>query len=541
MKHPFSPIARTFAILGTLLLPLGCGSATDSAGPGGEELGGETDDPGGKADSADAEAKTAFFGPKTFYYVRIRNWDPSHMTPESLADYHATPGAELLIYKSDAGSAYHCPDAEVGDEDLVYSGEAFKVRTSGNFTNGTPKSSYKIKFEEKDERLFGMSALNLKSMWNDVSQMREALAWGMFEEARLPASRHTYAKLCINGRYYGLYSVIEQVEKAMLKVHFGKNDEGNLYKAYWEDLGPADLSYRVGADGDDSGRQYFVAENIDDRTYQLKTNEDDDDDPSYQTYDDLARFIRTIHGVDIAGEAPEKFDTAEYRSSVEAIFDVQGFLRWAGLNVLMGAWDNYYRTPSNYYLYNSGKRGDPESFMETPYFHWIPWDYDNSFGIDFFGTSWQYGDLVDWSATSGTSLPLIENLLANRAFRAYYLDHLDYLLDTTFNTERVRGQIGTEGSGGHWDRVRHAAYLEADGPSLAPHTGRRFTNEQVYWNGYRHHELDAFGMFTLGIEHYVRMRHDRAREQLEALRQELPEGESGIDFPADPTPIPEAP
>jgi hypothetical protein len=538
MKTAFRFLALASVVAFSLLAaPLGCGGEGGTAGETDPSEG--TDDPGGKADSADAESKGAFFGPKTFYYVRITGWDGNLMTPEKLVDERVVAGAEVSVYKSNAGSSAHCPDGEIRDADLVHSGKAFSLRTSGNFTNGMPKSSYKIKFTDAEDRMFGMRALNLKSMWNDVSQMREALAWSFFEDANLPASRHTYAKFCINGRYYGLYSVIEQVEKPMLKEIFGKNDDGNLYKAYWEDLGPADLSYRVGADGDDSGKQYFKAVNIDDRTYQLKTNDGSDDDPAHQTYDDLATFIRTINGVGIPGEGPGKFDTEAYAASVEGIFDVRGFLRWAGLNVLMGAWDNYYRTPSNYYLYNSGKSGAKDDFMQTPYFHWIPWDYDNSFGIDFFGTSWQYGDLVDWRKTNGgKKLPLIENLLANREFRAYYLDHIDYVLGATFRTQWVLGQIGTEGSGGHWDRVRHAAFLEADGPTAQPHTGRRFTNDQVYWNGYRHHELDAFGMKILGLEHYVRMRHDDARKQLEKLREDLPKGSSGVTFPDGPTPLP---
>ena len=38
--------------------------------------------------------------------------------------------------------------------------------------------------------------------------------------------------------------------------------------------------------------------------------------------------------------------------------------------------------------------------MGRPYFTFIPWDYDNSFGIDYFGTAWQYTDLLDWPANT---------------------------------------------------------------------------------------------------------------------------------------------
>ena len=76
--------------------------------------------------------------------------------------------------------------------------------------------------------------------------------------------------------------------------------------------------------------------------------------------------------------------------------NAHAFLRWASVNVLLGSWDNYYATPSNYYLYNSGRLGAEDDFMHSPYFTFIPWDYDNCLGIDYFGTQWQYTDILDW-------------------------------------------------------------------------------------------------------------------------------------------------
>ena len=74
----------------------------------------------------------------------------------------------------------------------------------------------------------------------------------------MPASRHTYAKLTINGRYRGLFSMVEDVDRRYLHDRFGDADEGNLYKAGCGTLGCATLERRVGPDGDDSGRQYRV-------------------------------------------------------------------------------------------------------------------------------------------------------------------------------------------------------------------------------------------------------------------------------------------
>jgi hypothetical protein len=504
---------------------LGLLTACASIDSGGDDEGG-----GGKADGAISEDD--FWGDGTMYFVRIDRWDPNRMTPASLAEEVSVAGSEVRVYRIDPENPNHCPDGDVGANDLVFSTKEFNVRTSGNFTNGTPKSSYKIGFDNDDERMFAMRSINLKSMWNDVSQMREALAWSLFKQAGVRGSRHTYARLCINDKFYGLYSVIEQVDKAFLRDHFANaNDDGNLYKAYWADVGPATLEYRG-----ERGTSYFTAANMDDRSYQLKTNENDDDDPALQTYDDLAALVAAINGVGLPG-GDEKFNTPEYRASIEAVFNVKAFLRWASVNSLIGAWDNYWRTPANYYLYDSGRKGAGDAFMAKPYFTWIPWDYDNSFGIDFFETPWYAKNIVNWES-AGAKLPLITNLLKNEQYLRYYLDHVEHMLDCCVNEQWIAQRIGNDNAG-LVDRVRHGAYLEANGPTTAAHTGRQFTNDQVYWNGFQHHELRSGSQFTLGIIHFVKMRNTAAREQLRGYRTAHPRGSSGATFPAAPEKLPE--
>jgi hypothetical protein len=83
----------------------------------------------------------------------------------------------------------------------------------------------------------------------------------------------------------------------------------------------------------------------------------------------------------------------------------------------------------------------------------------------------------------------------------------------------VEKRIGNEQKG-LWALIDQSVWLEADGPTHQPHTGRRFTNDQVYWNGLHHHEIDRDGQFTLGIWHYVNARHDSAVSQIDLLRDE---------------------
>ncbi len=489
--------------------------------------------------TTDRIANRADLFAKDLYYLRITGWDDGRMTPDSLRDEQTVQGAELSMFVADPKSRTHCPDAESTSRQLVYQTNAFSLRTSGNMTNGTPKSSYKIGLEEKDDRLFKMSALNLKSMWNDVSQMREALAWRIFAEAKVVAPRHTYAKLCINGRYYGLYSMIEQVDKSFLKDRFKDHDDGNLYKAYWLDIGPATLEHRKDSNGDDSGKQYKKASNVDDRTYQLKTNDKDDDPAELQSYDDLATFVRSINR-----GAGGNFASPEYATEMESRFDVKGYLRWAAVNSLLGAWDNYWATPANYYVYNAG-RSDADDIMASPYFVWIPWDYDNTFGVDFHDARWHFASIVDWPSSTlnyykgqgKAKLPLIQNLLQNDAFLRYYLDAIEHLNDTIFTDAWIARQIGNERSGLR-ARVQESAYLEADAPTGAPHTGRQFTNDEIFRHGFDQNEAFKNGAKIEGILHFVRMRHDSVKNQLAELRRKHPKGSSGARFPAEPTPIP---
>ena len=477
-----------------------------------------------------SQGKAEFFD-TGMYMIQVRGFPPKRAVLQR--PVAAPDGARLELWRTDPKDDRHIPAP--GDEGVLLGTPAFSLMNSGNRTLYAPKPSWKISFKtaEGGGPFAGMTRINLKSMYNDPAQMREAIAWHLFGQAGLAAPRHTYAKLAFDATYRGLFSVIEQVDKRFLKDHFGKNDRGNLYKAYCGDIGCATLEHRVGPDGDDSGRQYFKPDSKK-RAYRLKTNDDD----AANTYDDLARFIATINGTGLAG-GDKRFDTDAFRASVDDIMNARAFLRWAGVNLLLGSWDNYFATPSNYYLYNSGHKGAEDDFAGSPYFTFIPWDYDNCLGIDYFGTQWQYTDILDWpsntrnySGDHATSrIPLVQNLLRNHDYRQYYLDYLEHLIDTEFNPDSIAARIGAEGAGGLWDRVRQAAYLESVTPYGQPFTGRQFSNDEVYSSGCRQYELRHANEKAEGIVHYVRMRRDSARRQLDGLRKAMPRADAA--FPVE--------
>jgi len=475
--------------------------------------------------------KPEFFG-ADMYMFHVTGFRPGHgVLTEPVKPAH---GARLDVWKADPAERRRIP--ALGGGGALFSTQAFSLKNSGNRTLRAPKRSWRIILDAAGpaNQLAGMTRINLKAMYNDPSQMREALAWRLFGIADIPAPRHTYAKLAFGTTYRGLFSVIEHVDKKFLRDHFGENHGGNLYKTGCRDIGCATLAYRAGPDGDDSGRQYFIPGPAE-RTYRLKTN---NSNPEASTYDDLASFIRTINGIGVPG-GEERFDTDAFRESVDGIMNVNAFLRWAAVNMLLGSWDNYYATPSNYYLYNSGRKGAARDFVNSPYFHFIPWDYDNCLGIDYSGTRWQYADILDWPGKVNRhtpNIPLVRNLLRNHDYRQYYLDYMEYMLDTEFNPGAITAQIGPRSEDGLWHRVRQAAYLESDTPHGRPFTGRRYSNDEVYQSGCRQRELRHGKKTMEGIVHYVRMRHDSARAQLKRLRRATPRTVDGFPLAAEQLP-----
>jgi hypothetical protein len=299
---------------------------------------------------------------------------------------------------------------------VFFASDTFSLENTGNATIGEPKSSWRAELDVRgtaNDSVVGMRSLHLKSMVNDASQIREALTWNAFAEAGVHASRRTYARYAMDAVYRGLYSLTEDVDRRYVRARFDAHDRGNIYKCGCGDLGCATLEHRG-----DSGTAYRSPSGSDDPTYELRTNEDD---PTANTFDDLAAFVHTVHGL---GLAETGFDTDTYAGAMEGVFDVRGFLRWAGVNVLLGSWDTYYGTPGNYFLYNSGRAGHERDFMSVPYFTFLPWDYDNILGITYattqrvyHGSDWAGGHIVDWPMSRHPDgrprLPLLVNLLSN--------------------------------------------------------------------------------------------------------------------------------
>ena len=273
--------------------------------------------------------------------------------------------------------------------------ENIGLRFRGNTSRDKIKKSFKVSLNTfiSGQKFQGVEKINLNAEVNDPSMLRSRLCWDLYREYNIPASRSNHIKLYVNDDYYGLYQNIEHIDDEFVETYFG-NNTGNLYKCTY----PANLDY--------------ISENPDDyklapwgtRTYELKTNNELDN------YSDLSEFISFLN---LSTEN-------EFECKLNEYFNVSSYLKVAAIDVLTGNWDGYIYNQNNYYLYRN-----PLSKQ----FNYIPYDLDNTWGIDWLDRNWSDRNIYAWSQT-GQPRPLFNRLMDVESFRDIFSWHVQNILNT---------------------------------------------------------------------------------------------------------------
>jgi hypothetical protein len=195
---------------------------------------------------------------------------PPEMVPaagdlsEQILGYDALPSFELLIDASDIASLTAAPRQYVPGM-LVYRGRSYGpigVRLKGQNSflpiDEKPSLRLNIDYYVPNARFFGIDNLTLNNMSGDLSMMHERLAYWVFRNAGIPASRANHLLLTVNGQFYGLYANVETVKKQMIARWFADNT-GPLFEGtdvdflsqyvsrYELEAGPDDRSMLTGA------------------------------------------------------------------------------------------------------------------------------------------------------------------------------------------------------------------------------------------------------------------------------------------------------
>jgi len=264
----------------------------------------------------------------------------------------------------DIFSDHHFPATFIFDNgEIRDTVENIGFRLRGNTSRGAGKKSFKISFNtfEKGRQWKKLEKLNLNGEHNDPSVTRSKLGWDLLRSFGVPAPRCNQVHLYLNNQFVGVYANVEQIDEEFAEARFG-NKDGNLYKCLW----PADLLFK-GLNPD-----VYKADDFGRRTYDLKTNQETDD------YSDLANFITILNNT------PD----ADLVCELERVFNVDSYLKAMVFDIVSANWDGPIVNKNNFYLYHN---------TATDKFEYLPFDIDNTFGIDWFGVDWASRNIYNYA------------------------------------------------------------------------------------------------------------------------------------------------
>ncbi len=257
---------------------------------------------------------------------------------------------QRLTDNYDSGQTVMPPDVPYLMGNVEIDGEvvdSIGIRLKGfsSYWGATQKKSIKLDFNEyvKGRKFNGLKKLNLHNGEGDPAIQRDIICYELFRNAGISAPRTSYTKVYFNDTYWGLYLVVEQVDKTFLKQHLSTN-KGNLFK----NMGNSDLSWL----GQDTSLYQ--------ETFELKT------DDNAEAWKDFVHFVEIIN----------QTSDEEFEQKIDSIFDVDRYLKVLAIDVATNNWDSYIEHGRNFYIY---QHPDTKKFM------WIPWDYNLALGGNFSG------------------------------------------------------------------------------------------------------------------------------------------------------------
>lgn len=246
---------------------------------------------------------------------------------------------------------------------------------SGRKTCTKLSMKIKVNWDGSDQKFYKLRKLQLHSMNNDKSQMRERLGYWMFREMGVPAPRAVHAKLMINGKFAGLFALIEQIDGRFTRYHFD-DGEGNLYKEIWP----------LKMDGTTFSESEYIAA--------LKTNEDEN-----PTVELIKNFGEQIAGV---GEVSK-------RNIIKNSMDLDAIMSYIAVDRTIRHDDgpfHWYCTDGNCENHNFYWYEEPNAEK----LHLIPWDLDNAFENIISPTNGVTNIKDDWGEISNNCQPFNSDL-----------------------------------------------------------------------------------------------------------------------------------
>jgi len=273
---------------------------------------------------------------------------------------------------------------------IQYDSVGVKYKGNSSYNAGNSKNPLHISLDEfKNQTHQGYKDIKLGNNYADPSMIREVLAYDILKNYMdCPAAN--FAKVYINGAYYGVFSNAESINKQFYSAHFGSQSHTALKCNPIVNPGPATKSNLKYISNDSSN--YF-------NFYEVKSN---------AGWNELVRLCDTL---------------TNYPASLENNIDMDRAIWMLAFNLTLDNLDSYSGAfCQNYYLYKDAGRFNP-----------IIWDLNMCFGgLPFVGSgtvslgSLSIAQLQQLSlSTHSTDVhwPLINQVMANATYKRMYAAH----------------------------------------------------------------------------------------------------------------------
>jgi spore coat protein H len=275
--------------------------------------------------------------------------------------------------------------ATVREGDVVYTNVAVHLKGSaGSFRPiDSEKPALTLNFDKfaEGQRFHGLQKLHLNNSIQDASYVSEQISRELFLKAGIPAPRAAHAVVELNGRPAQLYVLVEGWNKQFLKRHF-KNPKGNLY---------------------DGGSAKDI-------TYFLDTN-------SGEHPEDRSRLDALI-------AATREIDPEQRNAKIGKVLDVDRFLTFIAMEVMMGHWDGYAMNRNNYRVFHD---------LDSDRLVFLPHGMDQMFGIR-------------RSSPTSTITPMMKGVVARAVvqsdgMRRRYLERIAFLSTNVFDVAAITNRV----------------------------------------------------------------------------------------------------
>ena len=304
----------------------------------------------------------------------------------------------------------------------IHSVRNITMKTSVKSSKAHSKQAYKFKFDTKfNQTFFRRLNIKLRSRVMDPTLMREKVYIDMLNSVGVPTQQGEWVRLFVNNEPIGLYLMVDDIAKSFVKqtVHGGddKIERGSLIQMNAYNGDRADLEYKGPTSSSYNQLVAYVNKNL-------------GSSPATDSLKELIVFMKDLRTFD----PTSTLNPVQYFNSTR--LELDGFLRNMVLEYLGGAFDNYWGSASNYFMYKNPTLGPDGGNWQ-----WLPRDFDGTFGNGAPTSKLPtYKNNHDFT-TEGDRPAVHKLIIQNKEINALFEQTIKDIVCTAFKTEAHKPRI----------------------------------------------------------------------------------------------------